>query len=626
MEQQIRSLGVITSTEHEKALREVLSGASVVDDWHVGDENPDLSGILGRFYDTGTSTVVIDAAGLPYRDVSDADLLDWLARNPSSGMRIVYITDTAAQRDDAFVHDLIDSGVSRIVMLRYAESAQAVGDEAVSLALGDVDESEALARLANLPEPGKSGRLTKLFSGRKKEQVPDVLAPVEEEDEEELSGPVMGELEWMQAKYGAAVPDDLIEAEKEAAAEDEPEDEGFELKEPEVPARYGSDRAAENAEKLSGMLANAGVDAATVGNMTAQQMDNFAKAFAMAFQAVAKPAGDSANEGSSEEEPAAVPEPAKEAPVHSGAKKTKKEPKPADDDIIDVPAEAVTVEPVAKKKPAAKKAQQKAPEKVKETEPEPAPEPEAEAKGGSEEQAAPAKQDLPVAAPLVNTVAVCGILPGTGTTHLAVASAVHFAKRYPDKKVVMLFTDPGDYNRIRGLLDENSKPKGSDVEFRIAKTGGWPDDCDIAVSDCGVLAYDTQSRSHAMFSTAKRKLVTVGGDPWTDISPLKDALLKLDKVEFTSMRWCLFGASSFTRALLRMFAAKHGIGEEELANKLVYEVPYDRSDLLYDPVFDQSMLSLYPAKHPRKKGRRKRRGGQQAANAAKNTKPAKTEE
>lgn len=579
MEHQIRSLGVITSEGHERALREALSGASVVDEWRVGEENPDLTGILGSFFDRGASTVVIDAAGLPYRDVSDRDLVDWVARNPESPMRIVYISDAAAQRDDEFVNKLVAAGVHRIVMLRYAASPAEVGDEVVGLALSEPDEAQARGRLAALPEPGKSGRLAKLIPGRKVEEAPDVLEALEEEEDESSSGPEMSEVEWMSERYGAVVPEDVIAEEKEKLmAEKEPR-----IEEPTTSeaVKDFTEPAAKGGQGASTLLSSI-AKAASANELDGDQLKDLAGLLAILGDKVKAAEGASATT-------AAEKTPVEEAPAPT---------------VKDIEAEAST-NPLADEGTAVPggtgtAAQDAQPAKVEPMKVEPAPQ--------AAQTPAPT---LEVAQPEVRTIAVCGVVPGSGTTHLAIASAVHLSQRYRESKVVMLLTDPRDLGRIRPLLNEHNKPKGSDVEFRLAKNGAWPLDCDIAVADCGVLAVDTQSRAHSMFSTASEKLVTVGGEPWNDLGPLASALRGLTPSEFTSLRWCTYGASTAAVMLLRSFCERNGITEGQFA-RARFDVSPSRTDILMDPGYDESMLALFPKRKRSAKGK-KARSGQRTA-------------
>lgn len=107
-----KTFAALTSQEHSAAVQDALPPRSLV----YIDENPDVRRFLSEQAATGTDVVVLDDDGMPYKEVSEPDILNFLSSRPSGpAMQVVFIPSKARKPGDPFVSALVQMGVYDIV-------------------------------------------------------------------------------------------------------------------------------------------------------------------------------------------------------------------------------------------------------------------------------------------------------------------------------------------------------------------------------------------------------------------------------------------------------------------------------------------------------------------------------
>lgn len=209
----IKHLGVLTTSEHEPTLRAWLEGAAAHGEWRVDEENPDLERILRDFDAQVTEAVVVDDAALPYKDVSQDDLVQYARfRKPEHG-RIVFVAEPGRGKDDPFLARLADVGVTRILPTRYyARDPEGAREELLSL-IGAGGEGGGPRSLSSYPDEPRRGPF------RKRDSPPDVLRTERPPEREEAADGRIDEYSYFAELLGVGGP--AAEAPREAGGANE---------------------------------------------------------------------------------------------------------------------------------------------------------------------------------------------------------------------------------------------------------------------------------------------------------------------------------------------------------------------------------------------------------------------
>ena len=204
----------ITSAAHERALLGCLRPLATSEPClAVAEEDPDLERLLGEWADRNAGAIVIDRDGLPHREVSDADLVRAVSKDPSLADAVVYVFGPQDAKSDPFVQELKKSGVSRFVLPRYEASRDSLLSAISRLAADDGwGDGQAGEYLDGLPDPTKSGRFPSMFGRRKGQEAPDLLADDPVEADAGAGAGKMSELEYFRETLALAVPDEAVAA------------------------------------------------------------------------------------------------------------------------------------------------------------------------------------------------------------------------------------------------------------------------------------------------------------------------------------------------------------------------------------------------------------------------------
>lgn len=206
----------ITSPEHESALREAIGPHCEMVNWEIGDENPDMEQMIDNWSTQGAALMVVDEAGLPFKEVSRPDIVGRASGNPDVAARLLVVLDHEAEAGDPFVGELIGAGVTRLVLPRYGWSREELVGQISRLAASRRTAEEARAYVESLPSPTKSGRFARLGGKGRPEAAEDLLAAQPEATGPE--GAEMAEVRWMSEKLGLYVGEEALAAADEQLA------------------------------------------------------------------------------------------------------------------------------------------------------------------------------------------------------------------------------------------------------------------------------------------------------------------------------------------------------------------------------------------------------------------------
>lgn len=216
----VNYLGVVTSPEHEPALRKILEKETSNVSWIVGDENPDLADILVTFEKQAASVVIVDEAGLPYfEEVSAPELPQHAIRFANSPMKLIFIASPQRTKEDSYLASLIDANLTCIVCPYYFENNfDGIKEDIHYLIHNPIDASTAQTRLEGYPEPQIQKRgLLGAFRKQEQVEITDILASrYHGVDSVNFGGEKISEEEWFASEEVKKVS--LGEGELEAPA------------------------------------------------------------------------------------------------------------------------------------------------------------------------------------------------------------------------------------------------------------------------------------------------------------------------------------------------------------------------------------------------------------------------
>lgn len=107
-----RNVGVITDEEGRRAFSRALPEGTL---FEVSD-NPDVRRTLREWSRLAVDVAVVDDDGLPYKEVSEPDVLHWPAAPQEHPVRIVFVASRDRGEDDPFLKLLVSVGVYDIVL------------------------------------------------------------------------------------------------------------------------------------------------------------------------------------------------------------------------------------------------------------------------------------------------------------------------------------------------------------------------------------------------------------------------------------------------------------------------------------------------------------------------------
>lgn len=162
-----KTFAALTGEESIPQLQKILPPNSIM----YSDPNPDVRRFLSEQAAMGIDVVVIYDDGMPYKDVSEADVLSFLSSQKSRGTQLVFVAGAEREPGDEFIRKLISAEVYDIV-------GPAAGPDALGGIEKAVQSPASYADCARWLEPEEAkkprrGLASSIFGRRKPAQAAD---------------------------------------------------------------------------------------------------------------------------------------------------------------------------------------------------------------------------------------------------------------------------------------------------------------------------------------------------------------------------------------------------------------------------------------------------------------------
>lgn len=162
-----KTFAALTGEESIPQLQKLLPPNSIM----YSDPNPDVRRFLSEQAAMGIDVVVIFDDGMPYKDVSEADVLSFLSSQKSRGTQLVFVAGAEREPGDEFIRKLISAEVYDIV-------GPAAGPDALGGIEKAVQSPASYADCARWLEPEEAkkprrGLASSIFGRRKPAQAAD---------------------------------------------------------------------------------------------------------------------------------------------------------------------------------------------------------------------------------------------------------------------------------------------------------------------------------------------------------------------------------------------------------------------------------------------------------------------
>lgn len=534
----ISYLGVVTSTEHEQTLRKIFKDTKNTY-WYVGEENPNLEDILGNFEKQAAQLVIVDELGLPYfESLSASELIKHATRYKGSSMRIIFIASPQRTKNDPYLHELIESGITGILCLRYYDGdLDKFTTDLSSLIENPINQTTALTRLESLPEPEhKKGALSGIFSRNKPEEVRDCLiSPFLNVDNEYQTEPTMSEAEWFKL-HGVKIQD--------MQSNDQEEESVFDL------PTFATNHSSQSTFSAPSPI-NPGFEQTPTPNTT--QLQGFPKQYTHDFNDPSKldykPPISSFHSQSTQDDTDEV-----NANIENGHTK------PSQNNLNNCKS-GLHISDITENE--LNELADRVAERIAQRDHDKAV---AEREAREKEKRAKRRE----------TYAIAGIAHNIGVTHFTITASIALALSNPNKKVVCLITNKREFNDLT-LNPLFRKKEGTftlnGAEFRFLGKDAWPDDADIVLCDCGLYDSDEDAHVKTMYATAKHKILVIGGTSYKNQFDLIRITQAMPENVMKSLTWARFGASD---EFINFF---NEIAKSKNTEIVIHGIPYDDSFL-----------------------------------------------
>lgn len=162
-----KTFAALTGEESIPQLQKLLPPNSIM----YSDPNPDVRRFLSEQAAMGIDVVVIFDDGMPYKDVSEADVLSFLSSQKSRGTQLIFVAGAEREPGDEFIRKLISAEVYDIV-------GPAAGPDAIAGIEKAVQSPASYADCARWLEPEEAkkprrGLASSIFGRRKPAQAAD---------------------------------------------------------------------------------------------------------------------------------------------------------------------------------------------------------------------------------------------------------------------------------------------------------------------------------------------------------------------------------------------------------------------------------------------------------------------